>query len=124
MSARVPTVSSDYKSVGTSLGMAGVCPPKDAEIQIPGRHLVSNCLQDGYTDSRCIGTAWAIFMAPHISIFHSPLKLPSPKEDPSVFISKCLVSTKSQFILALHLQICYSTPHKTPFFLCSFFSLG
>lgn len=56
MPATVPTISSDHKFAGISLGVAGIYSPKDAENQISGRHLaLADCAQDGYGDSRWVG---------------------------------------------------------------------
>lgn len=56
MSARDPTTSSDHKFAGTSLDVAGIYSPKDAENQISGRLLaLAGCAQDGNGDSRWVG---------------------------------------------------------------------
>lgn len=120
--ASVPTISSDYKSVGISLSMAGLYPPKDAEIQISDRHLVvADCPQDGCGDSRWTGYSTICVYGISDICFSQSSENAQSKGWPSAFVLKCLGSTNSQFILALQLKICYSTPLKTPFSFAFFF---
>lgn len=87
MPAGVPAVSLDHKSAGTSLGMAKVYSPKDAETQIPERHLViTDHPQDGYGDSRCMG-----YSTGHV--YGSP--------DLFTVLGNCLVQRKA---ISIHLK--------------------
>lgn len=120
--ASVPTISSDYKSVGISLSMAGLYPPKDAEIQTSDRHLVlADCPQDGCGDSRWTGYSTICVYGISDICFSQSSENAQSKGWPSAFVLKCLGSTNSQFILALRLKICYSTSLKTPFSFAFFF---